>query len=215
MAKTIFCIIGKSGSGKTTYFEYLMSLIRSGNMLSGYNIKPLVYHTTREVRKGEDTDSYIFDSDNDFLEYQDNNEVLEWRMYEKYDTTVYYYTLYSDIKDDCDAYLCTASVDQLFSYINRGLYNIYIIDISVPVKERLKRLIDRCNTETECYEVCRRAIEETSEYNRINKLPDEFINDDKVLKVYNYTNDGIDTAINIINNINDIERFIVDKLSKN
>lgn len=211
MKQSIFCIIGETGVGKSTYFGQLM--IIKDILLPNYNIKPLIYHTTRAPRKFETANDYIFDTNERYQNYKKEDKILELREYSKYDCDVAYYTLYDDIKEDCDAYICTASVDQVLSYINSDKYNVYIISITMPLKNRMERSINRCNSNTEIYELCRRVLEEENEYNKINTLPKEFLASNK-LDIWNYTSNENKTSLVILNNLRHISEFIIKKLSK-
>ena len=161
MGKPIFCIIGRSGSGKSTYLDALMNT----SFVKDNEIIELKYHTTRSKRTPEE-DSYYFTT---YEEYKNTNkeDIIESREYQKYDEKVVYYTTKDDVDKDCKAFICAASVDQAISYYNK-LGDVYFISIYVDTKKRLLRLINRCNTTNECYEVCRRTIEEDEEINRFN-----------------------------------------------
>lgn len=168
--KPIFCLVGESGSGKSTYLDLITNQYK--------NIKELKYCTTRSKRYAEE-DTYYFMTNDEYLNIaKDNlttNEIIESRMYEKYDEKVYYFTLRKNLEvENCDALICAASVDQALSY-RSALDNVYIIDIKVDLKERLKRLIERTNTNDEILEVCRRTIEEQEEYSKLNKIEDNII----------------------------------------
>lgn len=211
--KAVFCIIGKSGVGKTTYFDNLMRHIKEDSELDDWNIGPLVYHTTRSIRENEDPNAYVFDSYIDYERYKAEGKVLEARGYQKYDSYVVYYTLYDDFNSDYDAYICTASVDQLFSYINNDKLEVYIINIEVPTKPRLTRLLKRCNTDDECYEVCRRALEEDNEYSRLKYLPKDKYGDtykSNKLDILNYREDEALNTRYILDN----DKMIIDFIDK-
>ena len=75
----------------------------------------------------------------------------------------------------------------------------------MDTKERLLRLINRCNTENECYEVCRRTIEEDEEINRFNSAG---IPSSKIVFINN-TISGQDT---ITSNLENIKNFISSNL---
>ena len=198
MGKPIFCIIGRSGSGKSTYLDALMNT----SFVKDNEIIELKYHTTRSKRTPEE-DSYYFTT---YEEYKNTNkeDIIESREYQKYDEKVVYYTTKDDVDKDCRAFICAASVDQAISYYNK-LGDVYFISIYMDTKERLLRLINRCNTENECYEVCRRTIEEDEEINRFNSagIPSNkiaFINN-------NIPGQGTSTS-----NLENIKKFISSNL---
>lgn len=169
--KPIFCIVGESGAGKSTY----LNLIINSKKL---NIKELKYYTTRKKRY-EEEDSYYFVTNDKFLEEQEANNIIEYREYSKYDEDVVYFTTYDNINiDNCEALICAASVDQALSYREK-LNNVYIIDVKVELKERVQRLLDRANTNTEILEVCRRIVEEQEEYKKLSTV------DSNIIHIYN------------------------------
>lgn len=199
MNKPIFCIVGKSGVGKSTYLDTLAN----DTHMNTIGIKELKYHTTRKKRyKSED--SYHFVSFNDFLKDYNSGNIIEKRHYNKFDEDVVYYTTKSDIEDSSGrALFCAASVDQALSYYDT-LNSIYIINIEVNTKQRLQRLISRCNNEDDCYEVCRRAIEEDKEYNKL------FERDfgDKIITVDNSDQEYMSSEEVILHNTGIITNFI-------
>lgn len=195
--KPIFCIVGKSGTGKSTYLDALMK----DNRIKNLGLKELKYHTTR-TKRTPDEDTYYFSTYEDYSNI-DKNDIIEERLYKKVDEEVVYYTTKSDINpDNCNGLICAASVDQMLSYYNK-LDNIFIINIEVETKERLLRLINRCNNEIECYEVCRRTIEEETEYSRLfeTNFGDNIINIDNSFELEN----------SLYHNINEMIKFIESK----
>ena len=194
MGKSIFCIKGRSGSGKSTYLDALMNT----SFVKDNEIIELKYHTTRSKRSPEE-DSYYFTT---YEEYENTNkeDIIESREYQKYDEKVVYYTTKDDVDKDCKAFICAASVDQAISYYNK-LGDVYFISIYMDTKERLLRLINRCNTENECYEVCRRTLEEDEEVNRFNSAG---IPSNKIA----FINNNIPGQGTIISNLENIKKFI-------
>ena len=192
--KPIFCIVGKSGAGKSTYLDALMK----SSFIKDNEIIELKYHTTRSKRSPEE-DSYYFTT---YEEYKNTNkeDIIESREYQKYYEKVAYYTTKDDVDKDCKAFICAASVDQAISYYNK-LGDVYFISIYIDTKERLLRLINRCNTENECYEVCRRTIEEDEEINRFNSagIPSYKIT---------FINNTISGQGTITSNLENIKKFI-------
>lgn len=199
--KPIFCIVGKSGAGKSTYLDRITSYYP----LNGIGLRNLKYHTTRKKRT-EDEDDYYYTTNEDFYNTPEE-EIIEYRKYSKYDEDVIYYTTKSDVEDsDAEFFVCAASVDQVISYIEK-LDNIYIIEIEVPLKERITRLLDRCNNDIEIMEVCRRTLEEEKEYSRIANIDME----DKLV-ISNYSNQFNSKSDIILANTNIIVQYIKDHI---
>ena len=165
----IFCIVGMSGSGKTTILDGLIDYFIK---FSDANIKRLVYHTTRKKRPNEiDGSDYVFDD-----KIPEEDKIVEIRGYKKHDEgTVYYYTTYDDIKDDkVDAYICAASMIQTLRYIDQ-LENVHVICLKSPVKDRIYRALSRANSNDQCLEVCRRMLEEREEFGMIDHIDSSLI----------------------------------------
>jgi len=206
----IFCLLGKTGAGKSTY---LNALLKDDRLIkTGFN--ELIYHTTRN-RRYPDEGGYHFVSFKEFDRCK--HAVVESRVYSKYDdnsgelSQVAYYTTWSDIFNidkSVKGFICAASVDQGLSYLDK-LSNVYFINISVNPVIRLNRLLNRIKQEDGTYpehevnEIFRRMYEENFEYNRLfeNKKVDENI-------MLNVVNDDIPVE----DNINTIVSFIYDKV---
>lgn len=205
----IFCVVGMSGAGKSTYLHHLMN----DDRIKSSGIEELVYHTTRNKRYPEES-GYHFVSFHEFERCK--HAVVEYRLYEKYDSNnneksvVAYYTTYGDvysIPPSTKALVCATSVDQLLSYY-KTFSNVYVIDISVELKVRLDRLLTRATDENgkyiehEVMEIFRRCQEERSEYGRLasSDIPEE-----KYLRIDNTEDDSIDS------NLTRIVEFIYDK----
>ena len=207
MNKPIFCIIGQSGAGKSTYLDLILNDKKMKN-----KVKELKYCTTRKKRY-EEEESYYFVKNDKFIEELEAGNVIESRHYEKYDEDVEYFTTYDNLNvQDCDALICAASVDQVLSYIEK-LDNIYVIDIKVDLKERIQRLLERAETNDEVLEVCRRALEEQEEYSRINSI------DKNIIHIYNdnskfqFCNTG-NMLYSLITsaNLSTIENYILERI---
>ena len=211
MNKPIFCIVGESGCGKSTYLDLILNSNRYD-----YNLKELKYCTTRRKRYSEEND-YYFMSNDEYLKIKSINpdNIVEYRHYNKYDEDVYYFTLRKNLEcEGYDALICAASVDQALSYM-KALDDVYIIDIKVELKERIKRLLNRANTNNEVLEICRRTVEEQDEYRRldsVNKNIMHIYNDNSKFK-YEYSADML-YAVITSSNLNTIEKYIYDHIKK-
>ena len=191
--KPIFCIVGESGAGKSTYLDLTINN-------KELNVKELKYYTTRSKRCIEE-DSYYFVDESKFKEELEAGNIIEYRKYSKYDEDVIYFTTYDNINiDDCDALVCAASVDQILAYIEK-LDNVYIIDIKVELKERLKRLLGRANSNNEVLEICRRTVEEQNEYAKLESIDKNIIHIYNDNTQYKFSNHG-DMLYNLITTSN-------------
>lgn len=201
MEKPIFCLVGESGAGKSTYLDLI---INSGKL----NVKELKYFTTRKKRYAEEN-SYYFVNNDKFIEEWQANNVIEYRDYQKYDEDVTYFTTYENLDvSDCDALICAASVNQALAYKEK-LENVYIIDLKVELKERIQRLLDRANSNEEVLEICRRILEEQEEYKKLEQINDKIIHiyNDNTKYKFDSTGDSLYACITVAN-LHTIVEFI-------
>ena len=220
MNKNIFCIVGKSGAGKSYYIDSIRS---DSKFMKQANLSPLVYGTTREKRAGEkDGIDYNFVTEEQYKNINPNN-LIETRTYGTISGIKYYFTKSDYIKNPKSNLICTSSLYQYESYRNwTNLENLtnksnsidekYILNIIIinsELKTRLKRIIDRSTTDKEIYEGCRRVVEEKSEFesveSRVPELMDPMIYP-QVLIIDN--NDFANTENNLIK----IKEFILSKI---
>ena len=203
MNRPIFCFVGLSGSGKTTLLNGVMNYFRK---FSNRNYKKLIYHTTRKKRPNEvDGEDYIFETDVTKME-----NIVEIRTYNKADEgVVYYYTTYDDASDESvDAYLCAASVNQVYEYVDK-FDNVRIIALDCPAKDRIKRSLNRVIdksriiSDSQCEEICRRVLEEKEEYANLKE-----INVDLIWNID--SSDASDLDLNIIK----VAHYIEDMLEE-
>ena len=128
MGKPIFCILGRSGSGKSTYLDALMNT----SFAKDNEIIELKYHTTRSKRSPEE-DSYYFTT---YEEYKNTNkeDIIESREYQKYDEKVVYYTTKDaldkpNIGEDASLELFGKNIKIVPKlYIDKEVLNYIIID---------------------------------------------------------------------------------------
>ena len=176
----IFCVVGKSGSGKSTIVDDMFKMYGNTKNIEQFNLKLLVYHTTRERRQGESSDEYIFDTEEQFEEYKSQNQIIEYREYTtKNNNTVYYYTLKQDIDLNKNNYIVKASFDQYENYKNYfGEDDVKLIYIYTDPKELLLRTINRANTYKDLLEVCRRFVSDDEQFRDLVIYPNHMIIND-------------------------------------
>jgi guanylate kinase len=148
----ILGFVGPSGCGKDTAARYLENYI------------PEIYHyvklcTTRPQRNEEDN-GYIFLDSNEFLA-----QVLDGRMLNAQEFRGWYYGL-NDQGLDAEKInvlpMSNVMVAQMVEE-NNPKYNLKIIYILTPNKERLLHILNR-EQSPDCKEVCRRFLTDIDDY---------------------------------------------------
>lgn len=172
----IFCIVGRSSSGKDTICGRVKEEF-------GSSLKPIVTWTTRNRRKDEvDGVVYHFSNDSLFQKQLSEGKVVEYRVYKNIQGTVLtYYTLASNF-DSKGNYLAVTSLSQVNKYADYfGCKNVYPIVIELEDRVLLNRALDRCEKTGESYkEVCRRYISDSNEWEKV-----KFNEDLSLFRVYN------------------------------
>lgn len=193
--RNVFCIIGKSGSGKNFYFD---KIIEDKKFVNYFDLNQLVLGTTREIRQEETNGrEYYFYSDEEFKDLLKNhqNEIIEYRKYDLLDKDIYYFTLSKFFKinsiaaqNRTDKYsrdepwhniICIVSpaqFDAYRKYFNNCDVNLYTIEIECNLRNRLNQSLERAITDDQLLEVCRRALYGEEEFQTINFTPDLKIN---------------------------------------
>ena len=152
MGKSIFCIVGETGSGKSFYNN---SIVLDKKFMKAARLEPLIYGTTREPRATEvDGLDYNFVTQEEY-DSIDQNDLIESRSYYTMNGKKYYFTRRDYINNKKKNLICSSSLYQYESYRNwvanenikrPGSYNLYLIILYANVKERLTRIISRrCN----------------------------------------------------------------------
>lgn len=215
MRKNIFCLVGESGSGKTTYINQIM---KDKRFIDKVNLKLLVTGTTRKMRPGEvDGVDYHFMTEEEFLKIPSSELIGSRSYYTLNNGTIYFFTKEEYVQTHTNL-LCVTSPYQYESYRNwiakeniRGNdYRLYMIYIHTDLKTRIIRCINRAKEDIDVFEVCRRAIQEKSEFEDAGKRLPEFI-DPMMATNLCYIINGAESSIE--ENCEAIKRFIL-KFSK-
>lgn len=184
----IFCLMGKSGSGKDTIFQELK---KDKNL----KLKPVVPYTTRPKRSNEtDGIEYYFINEKTLQEYKLEKKVIEQRVYDTINGKWYYCTL-DDGQIDLNRgnYLLIVTLEaykELKSYFGgENVVPIYItVDDGIRLERALKREKEQQNPNYD--ELCRRFLADSIDFN-IDKL--KALNIDK-----SYTNNNLMQCISDI-----------------
>lgn len=158
----IFCIIGKSGSGKDTVFSELIRKNIPG-------LRRVVMHTTRPMRvKETEGVEYHFTDDRTLQEFEAQGKVLERRSYNTVHGIWSYFTVDSeiDLSEKCD-YIMIGTADVVEKLCERfGDDSVIVIYLVLDDRERLSRCINReSQQKTPDYsEVCRRYLADEKDF---------------------------------------------------
>lgn len=176
----IFCLMGKSGTGKDT----VLKLLLQDNNLA---LKSVVSYTTRPIRTYEQHGrEYFFLSERELEEFEIRGKIIEKRVYNTVDGLWYYCTI-----DDGQIDLKKGNfvlISTLDGYIKLSDYfgkeNVESIYLKVDDGTRLQRALDREKSQDnpKYDELCRRFLadnEDFSEENLLNAgIKEFFLNDD-------------------------------------
>ncbi len=177
----IFCVMGKSSSGKDTLYKMLLENTK-------LQLKKIVLYTTRPIRSGEeDGREYFFVDEEKLAKFQTDGKVIEVRTYATIHGPWSYFT--ADDGQIClkekNSYLMIATLEayeKLLEYFGSSV----VVPIYVEVEDgmRLQRALDRERMESEpkYAELCRRFLADAEDFSEekllhagINK---RFMNED-------------------------------------
>ena len=163
---TIFCIIGKSATGKDTIYKELLQNKELG-------LKRIIPYTTRPIREGElQGREYYFCKEEDIVQLEVQNRIVELREYH----TVYGIWKYFTVNDE------TIDLEN-YNYLVIGTLESYIkirdyfgtertvpIYIEVEDGERLLRAISREQQQKvpKYEEMCRRFLADAKDFSEEN-----------------------------------------------
>lgn len=162
----IFCLMGKSSSGKDTIFK---EIIKDNSL----NLKKIVGYTTRPKRVEEnDGVEYNFIDDDMINKFIQKNKVIELR---KYDTVngIWYYGTMDDgqINLQTNSYIVISTLESYSSFKKYfGSNNVIPLYIDVDDGIRLQRILNREMSEDSpnYKEICRRFIADSEDFSNKN-----------------------------------------------
>lgn len=158
----IYCIMGKSSSGKDTLFKLLLSD-------EDLQLKTIVPYTTRPMRADETEGvEYFFCDEERLNKLQTEGKVIELRAYDTIHGIWKYFTVNDDqICLDRQDYLMIGTLEsylKIREYFGKG--NVIPIYIEVEDGLRLRRALDReCSQKNPGYEeMCRRFLADARDF---------------------------------------------------
>ena len=163
---TIYCLMGKSASGKDTIYNRLLAMER-------LHLRRVVPYTTRPMRSGEtDGQTYVFCTEQQVADFKAAGKIIELRAYH----TVYgiwkYFT--ADDGQICLAesdYLMIGTLEayeQIRDYF--GMDKVCPVYVEVDDGLRLQRALDRerAQDQPKYAEMCRRSLADEEDFSEEN-----------------------------------------------
>ena len=158
----IFCLMGKSSSGKDTIYKKLLSD-------EELKLRPIVPGTTRPRRDGEvDGREYVFYTEDQLEELKSSGRIAELGSYDTVYGIWYYFTVADDhIKPDSEDYILIGTLEAyngLVSYYGEGA--VVPVYIFVDDGERLMRALNRERSQKnpKYAEMCRRFLGDEEDF---------------------------------------------------
>ena len=158
----IFCIMGKSATGKDTIYKRLLQNSELG-------LKRIVSYTTRPIREGEkEGEEYHFTDIGNLELLEKQGKIIECRSYDTIHGIWYYY-LVKDSQIDLanNDYLIIGTLESYMKIRDYfGKNKVVPIYIELDDGERLTRALEREKTQSEpkYEEMCRRFLADCQDF---------------------------------------------------
>ena len=187
----LFCIMGKSASGKDTIYKRLIQDETLG-------LKTIVSYTTRPMREGEqDGVEYHFVSEEKLAELKAEGKVIECRDYDTVHGIWSYFTADDgqvDFSGDQDSVIIGTLESYAKIRIFYGKDHVVPIYVNVEDGERLSRALNREKQQEQpkYQELCRRFLADAKDFS------EEKLRECEIEKIYE--NIDMDVCLNEIRN---------------
>lgn len=162
----IFCLMGKSASGKDTIYSRLLQH-------EELNLKHVVPYTTRPIRSGEtDGETYFFCTEEEALRMEREGKIIELRAYHTVHGIWKYFTADDgQIRLDLADYLLIGTLETYEKirayYGNENVCPVYVwVDDGVRLERALVR--ERSQREPKYAEMCRRFLADEEDFSEEN-----------------------------------------------
>lgn len=162
----IFCLMGKSASGKDTIYSRLLQH-------EELNLKHVVPYTTRPIRSGEtDGETYFFCTEEEALRMEQEGKIIELRAYHTVHGIWKYFTADDgQIRLDLADYLLIGTLETYEKirayYGNENVCPVYVwVDDGVRLERALAR--ERSQREPKYAEMCRRFLADEEDFSEEN-----------------------------------------------
>lgn len=162
----IYCVMGKSSTGKDTIYSRLMSQ-------KDFNLKKIIPYTTRPIREGEvDGESYHFCTEDQLAKLEKSGKIIELRAYDTaYGIWKYFTVNDGQIELDKNSYMLIGTLEA-YTKIREYFGKEAVVPIYIEVEdgERLQRALNRERAETspKYDELCRRFLADSEDFSEEN-----------------------------------------------
>lgn len=195
----IFCLMGKSSSGKDTLFRNIKEHFKE-------QLMPIVSYTTRPMRAGErQGEEYHFINEEVLKEYDEQGKIIEQRMYRTVSGPWYYATIDDGSIDlKAHSYMMIVTLESYNSLVKYyGQESIIPIYIEVEDGLRLERALmrERRQAKPQYEELCRRFLADNQDFS-IEKLKQAGIN-------HTFINNDMQNCLDEINGVINQELALV------
>ena len=162
----IYCLMGKSASGKDTIYNRLLAMER-------LHLRRVVPYTTRPMRSGEtDGQTYVFCTEQQVADFEAAGKIIELRAYHTMYGIWKYFT--ADDGQICLAesdYLMIGTLEayeQIRDYF--GMDKVCPVYVEVDDGLRLQRALDRerAQDQPKYAEMCRRGLADEEDFSEEN-----------------------------------------------
>ena len=158
----IFCIVGKSGSGKDTIYHKIMTEKTE-------DLIPVIPYTTRPRRSNEENGvNYYFVTKEELEQYKSQDQIIELRQYDTIQGIWSYFTVKFTIEEEKD-YILITTLEGVQGIIRHyGADKVHVVYMDIDDKERLLRCINReAEQKSPDYlEICRRYIADHEDFSK-------------------------------------------------
>ena len=159
--RNIFYITGKSASGKDSIYRTLLKD-------KGLELSPILLHTTRPIRDGEEEGKeYYFVDESRYQAMLKHGDVIECRTYDTVHGPWRYFTALGSIDSSRDYYLGIGTLESYIRIKERfGSGRLIPIYIELDDGDRLIRAIDRerKSGRPDYKEMCRRFLADDEDF---------------------------------------------------
>lgn len=165
----IFCVVGKSGAGKDTFYKAVLQ--RYGGALT-----PIIPSTTRPMREGErNGENYFFVSPQELQGLEERGQIIEKREYHTVQGLWVYFTRRFSLMEGRD-YIVITTLEGVRSFVRAfGASVVRPVYLTLPDGERLHRCLAREDAQLhpDYAEMCRRYLADERDFSpeKLEGLP--------------------------------------------